>query len=161
MNRFSVDKLNLVLSNDKPGYFWCDTFFDYTTHVNQPTMDFPVVELDAEGNRLPPKAVVRPYVKNDSIVPYRRLYIGLFYTDLGTFPWWIGWRIKKLDKHNLATVVHDYMLQHREEFPEFNRKDIDRIFREALKDLGVPDYECKLLYAGVRIHSWWVEERFL
>ena len=81
-----------------------------------------------------------------------------FSTDLSSEPWWIGWRLDRLE-YSLPALIHDYMLQHRYLFPEFTRKDIDRVYREALLDQGIGETECAIRYAGVRINSWWREER--
>ena len=81
-----------------------------------------------------------------------------FTTDLSSEPWWIGWRLDRLE-YSFPAIIHDYMLQHRDLFPEFTRRDIDRVYREALLDQGIGETECAIRYAGVRINSWWREER--
>ena len=86
------------------------------------------------------------------------IVLGTFHTDLSSEPWWIGWRLDRLE-YGLPALVHDCMLQHRDLFPEFTRRDIDRVYREALLDQGIGETECAIRYAGVRINSWWREER--
>jgi len=88
------------------------------------------------------------------------LYVYPFNTDLASIPWYIQWYLKKRGKWDLPAILHDYMLEHRDEFLLFSRKDIDRVFREACIDQGVSEAECTALYAGVRVNSWWREERF-
>lgn len=129
MKRFSVESVLLRKGTEKK--FWLEEGFDYRTNIG----------------------------KSGVLERHRAFHIHPFNTDLTSVPWWIQWRLERHGVYDMAAVVHDYLLQHRSEFPELSRKQIDRIFREACLDLGVPEYECKLLYAGVRMYSWWVEER--
>lgn len=83
----------------------------------------------------------------------RSIFVRPFKTDLATIPWYVQWRLKRLGKYNLPAIVHDYLLQHRDLFPELDRLQIDLIFKEAMRDMGVPDFECRWLYRGVRLNS--------
>ena len=107
--------------------------------------DSVIVPLDFE---------IRPYVVGEFITPGTMLQIHPFEsTDLATIPWYLQWLVKKHGKHNLPTVLHDYLLQHRDLFPELTRKQIDQIFREAMIDKGVPERDCRVIYNGVRCYA--------
>lgn len=68
-------------------------------------------------------------------------------TDFASVPWYVRWIIPKVGKYNLATIIHDYLYQH----AKFNKKIADRVFREAMKVLGVGRVRRNLMYAAVRI----------
>ena len=115
------------------------------------------------GSEYADLAVGFEYTSNIGLPEYSTITLKIepFRTDLATLPWWVTWWLKKLGKHNLPSIVHDYMLQHRELFPDYTRKMIDQVWREALIDQGVSKRKCQALCKGVRLNSWWREERFL
>ena len=139
MKRFSTDTLKLEKTTSN--YFDLVEGFRYLTDVHQGLFKESTLGLPNE-----------PFSVWIDIQPFK--------TDLTSVPWYIQWRLKKYGVYDFAAVVHDYILQHRELFPELTRKQIDMIFREAMIDLGVPERECQLMYYGVRLNSWWKEERF-
>jgi hypothetical protein len=75
-----------------------------------------------------------------------------FVTDFASIPTRTlrGW-LPPTGPYGPAAVIHDYLYQ----FPvELSRGDCDRIFNEAMKDLKVPGFTRRLVYAGVRAGGW-------
>lgn len=86
-----------------------------------------------------------------------QIEIKPFKTDLSSHPWWTNWMIPARGKFNLPSIVHDYLLQHPEKFPTMTREQKDLVFVEALEDVGVKRWRCRLMYAGVRVNSFYRE----
>ena len=151
MKRFSTDTLKLEKTTSN--YFDLVEGFAYWTAV----AEIPALEgCDYWDHVVESKFELSDWHFNQC----SPIVIQPFKTDLASVPWWVQWRLKKYGVYDFAAVVHDYILQHREGFPKISRKEIDMIFREAMIDLGVPERECRLMYYGVRLNSWWKEERF-
>ena len=130
-SRFSVEELRVSIG--KGTHFELLEEFTYTTSVTSPL----------EG----------PSSSSAT------LYIRPFGTDFASIPVLVQLRFDKYGKHNLPAVVHDYLLQHRGEYPWLSRRSIDKIFREAMQDQGVNRFDCAWMYAGVRFKSFLKEGR--
>lgn len=88
-----------------------------------------------------------------------------FVTDFASIPWWARWVLSPTGKHNRAAVLHDYLYRIavgriesttdpaavRDDLPAWlSRRDADRIFLRALRELGVPEWQARTMYLGVR-----------
>lgn len=88
-----------------------------------------------------------------------------FRTDFASIPRWAQPLLSRTGKHNRAAVLHDYL--HRvavhlipsttdpadayDDLPMWlPRIDADRIFLRALRELKVPEWQARAMYAGVR-----------
>jgi hypothetical protein len=74
------------------------------------------------------------------------------YTDFASIPRGLRWLIPRVGDHGKAAVVHDYLCD------QCNRgigtrKRADRIFIEAMEELGVGWLKRRIMYAGVRAYS--------
>jgi len=50
----------------------------------------------------------------------------------------------------LAAFLHDYLYSHTQK----SKEECDGLFLEAMEDLGVPEYEAKIIYDGVYFFGW-------
>jgi len=75
-----------------------------------------------------------------------------FETDFASVPRLCRLIIPKLGKYTKAAVVHDAIYQG--ETATFTRAEADRIFRDAMADLGVAKWKRVLMYWAVRIGGW-------
>jgi len=82
------------------------------------------------------------------------LAIEPFYTDLTSTKWWFSWKIGKV-QYALSAVLHDYLQYRRtlEGDAYYTWRQIDQMYREALIDQGIPEFECRLRYYGVRANT--------
>lgn len=71
-----------------------------------------------------------------------------FVTDLASIPRIFRGLLPQNDRHRLAAVVHDYLCRQAQSRKERARGD--RIFREAMFDLGVPGWKRWVMWAAVR-----------
>lgn len=71
-----------------------------------------------------------------------------FRTDLASIPRLFRGLLPQNDKHRLAAVVHDWLCRTAHSRKERARGD--RIFREAMKDLGVPAWKRWVMWGAVR-----------
>lgn len=74
-----------------------------------------------------------------------------FVTDFVSRPWWGGWLFSSFDGCAKAAVVHDALITLRPRTR--SRREIDRIFREALGVLGAPAWKRWLMWAAVRVQA--------
>lgn len=70
-----------------------------------------------------------------------------FRTDLASVPIPARWLIPKSGRYNQAAVLHDYLYT----IQDRPRKEVDRIFLEAMGVLGVPKWKRWVMYRAVRI----------
>lgn len=84
-----------------------------------------------------------------------------FVTDFASIPRIFRIIIPKLGKWNKAAVVHDYLYQHHGKHCRgwailfyMTRRKADIIFHDAMKDLGVKEWERTLMYWAVRLGGW-------
>lgn len=73
-----------------------------------------------------------------------------FKTDLASIPRFF-WRVlPPVGRYDKAAVVHDYLYQ----FNGVTRKQADDVLLEGMRVLGVPGWQCNVIYAGVRVGGW-------
>lgn len=72
-----------------------------------------------------------------------------YLTDWATIPRAFAGVIPKSGQHNPATVIHDRLCQEAAA-GRFHRRDADRIFYEALRDLEVLPTRAAIMWAGTR-----------
>ncbi len=73
-----------------------------------------------------------------------------FETDLASIPR-IFWSIlPPAGQYAPAAIVHDYIYVYQTR----TRAEADKIFREAMKQLGVPWHRRNLMYSAVRVGGW-------
>jgi hypothetical protein len=74
------------------------------------------------------------------------------YTDFASIPRGLRWLIPRVGDHGKAAVVHDYLCD------QYNvgigtRRRADRIFLEAMVELGVGRLKRRIMYSAVRAYS--------
>jgi hypothetical protein len=79
-----------------------------------------------------------------------RVPIG-FTTDLASVPQLFQNLFPKDGKYKDAAVVHDYLYSTQGLYGKFTRKQSDKIFSQAMKDLGVSWWRRSMIYRAVRI----------
>lgn len=70
-----------------------------------------------------------------------------FETDLASIPRALQWLFPPDGAYTKAAVLHDYLYR----CGLFSRAQADAIFREAMQVLGVPAWQCWLIYRAVRV----------
>jgi hypothetical protein len=71
-----------------------------------------------------------------------------FITDLASVPRFLWNIFPPFGKYTKAAVLHDYLYQNHS---GFTRKEVDKIFKEAMKVSGVNFFIRNLFYLGVRV----------
>ena len=81
-----------------------------------------------------------------------------FRTDFCSSPWWMRWAVSNFDGLAKAAVVHDWLWS---EAPPARRprREIDRIYREALAVLGASLPRRWIMWAGVRFQAFLTGDR--
>lgn len=80
-----------------------------------------------------------------------------FVTDFASIPRLARLIIPKLGRHNKAAVIHDAIYQgalakpYNVQYGGFTRRVADKIFLNAMQDLGVPKWKRTLMYWAVRL----------
>lgn len=72
-----------------------------------------------------------------------------FTTDFASVPRLPGAYLLTGNRAHRAATVHDYLLEH----SDIRRDIIDRVFREAMLDCGIPIAIVTEMYAGVAAHT--------
>ncbi len=85
-------------------------------------------------------------------------------TDLASVPWPLRWFASGYGRHTAAALLHDHLVDSGARLaPPVSRKSADRIFLEALEDLGVPLVRRRLMWAavtlGTRFSQPWLRGR--
>lgn len=65
--------------------------------------------------------------------------------------------LPKLDIHRPAAIIHDYLYQRTGKLPDgrnFDRKQCDEVFLEAMTVLGVPTWKRQAMYWAVRLFGF-------
>lgn len=84
-----------------------------------------------------------------------------FVTDFASIPSFVTWLIPRHGQHTLAAIIHDWLIADQDVHPI----QTDRVFRAALRELGVPPVRRSLMWAGVRWGAltngrhadWWAD----
>lgn len=69
-------------------------------------------------------------------------------TDLASIPFFLRWFAAGYGRHTAAALLHD-QLRHTEETPKVSRAESDRIFRAAMRELGVPLVRRLIMWSAV------------
>lgn len=73
-----------------------------------------------------------------------------YITDFATVPRVIWWLVPRYGNYTAATVLHDWMITDLLPTGQITSQRVDRVFREAMKALGVSMPRRWLMWAGVR-----------
>ncbi|MEL7481534.1 MAG: DUF1353 domain-containing protein [Pseudomonadota bacterium] len=73
-----------------------------------------------------------------------------FETDFASIPPWARWLISPFGRHSEAAVVHDWLYALGPTRDRRRRKEADRIFRRALRDVGIGFLLRNIMYRAVR-----------
>lgn len=73
-----------------------------------------------------------------------------YVTDFATVPRIIWWLVPTYGNYTAATVLHDWMITDLLPTGQITSQRVDRVFREAMKALGVSMPRRWLMWAGVR-----------
>lgn len=74
-----------------------------------------------------------------------------FETDFASIPQGFRWLVTGHDNTRKPAVVHDFLCRAAQNSKE--RKQADKIFKEAMKEAGVPWWKRQLCYSAVRVFS--------
>lgn len=79
-----------------------------------------------------------------------------FVTDLASIPKWVPrWICDPNGRHRPAAIVHDYLVR----LTGFDRPTADKVFLEAMKNLEEQPWRAYLMYAAVRMLTYWLSRR--
>lgn len=67
-------------------------------------------------------------------------------TDFASIPWFLWSILPPTGRYGKAAVIHDYLYEYRLR----PRKEADKIFLNAMKELGVPGWKRNIMYCAVR-----------
>jgi hypothetical protein len=87
--------------------------------------------------------------------------IKCFRTDLASIPSFFAWLVPGLGRHLPAVLLHDGLVlrpgeKKTHEGPDVSRSQADRIFRDAMRDLGTPRLRRWLIWTAVTLATVWV-----
>ena len=119
----------------------------------------------------------RPYVVNgdmvrgkvvlDGSIVWRDVKADKDYTvpsgfvfDLASLPWWTGWALTKLGKHQRAAALHDWLYMNRIN----SKRWADEQFRLAMIHDGVKPWRVWMAWSGVAVGgwpAWWSEDEII
>lgn len=85
-------------------------------------------------------------------------------TDWTSAPRWAWWLIPAFDKAAEASALHDHLLTLRGVIQnglqvEVTRAEVDRLYREALRPLGISQWRRNLHWVAVRFQAWVTGDR--
>jgi len=81
-----------------------------------------------------------------------------FQTDLASIPRSLWTILPPVGKYDAAAVVHDFLYQ--QPPAGCSRDDADAVLDEAMIVCGVPTWQRRLIYVGVRVGGWVVWRRY-
>lgn len=70
--------------------------------------------------------------------------------DLASLPWWIGWALTKLGKHQRAACLHDWFYDNRTN----SKTWADKQFRQAMELDGLETWRTWMAWSGVAAGGW-------
>ncbi len=73
-----------------------------------------------------------------------------YVTDFASVPRVVWWLVPRYGKYTAATVLHDWLITDLLPTGHISSREVDRVFRTAMKDLGVSFARRWLMWAGVR-----------
>lgn len=74
-----------------------------------------------------------------------------YVTDFASVPKVTAWLIPSSGEYNAAAIVHDWLITDVLPTGAVTSREVDRVFREAMKALGVKTARRWLMWAGVRL----------
>lgn len=74
-----------------------------------------------------------------------------YVTDFASVPRLTSWLIPSSGEYNAAAIVHDWLITDVLPTGAVTSREVDRTFREAMRDLGVSLPRRWLMWAGVRL----------
>lgn len=74
-----------------------------------------------------------------------------FETDFASVPWGLWNLFPPLGRWARAAIVHDWLYATGGEGGRYSRKQADRIFKEAMKVVGVAGWQREAMYQAVRL----------
>lgn len=97
--------------------------------------------------------VVEPVRVRCPLNDYGRFVIHAGYTtDFASVPQLFWWLVPPHGRTANACVVHDYLYEHKP--VKASRKEVDRFWRELLRESGVKPWQVWLMYGYVRAFGW-------
>lgn len=108
--------------------------------------------LDGQRNRRVTARLIQDFSYRSGSAQGEAVWVPAgFVTDFTSVPWGL-WNLEPpLGDAGKAAVVHDYLYASCGLGGRYSRAQADRIFREALGELGVPWWKRTLLWAAVRL----------
>ncbi len=94
-----------------------------------------------------------------------RIYEGME-TDFASIPRVFVWFLPRYGRYTKAAIVHDYLWRERAAPGKMDWIDADGVFRQAMRELGVPFLRRWIMWAAVRwaalvrprgLRRWWRE----
>ena len=73
-----------------------------------------------------------------------------YLTDFASVPRVAVWLIPRFGDYTAAAIVHDWLITDVLPTGEIDSREVDRVFREVMHELGVPAPRRWLMWAGVR-----------
>lgn len=73
-----------------------------------------------------------------------------YVTDFASVPRVTAWLIPRTGDYSPAAIVHDYLITDILPAGHITSAEVDRVFREVMRELGVPGPRRWLMWAGVR-----------
>ena len=74
-------------------------------------------------------------------------------SDLASVPFFLWWFIASYGHQTAPALLHDHLLRSRPDFRA--RREIDRVFRVALDEVGVGFFRCWIMWAAVSLLTIW------
>ncbi|MEO0983819.1 MAG: DUF1353 domain-containing protein [Pseudomonadota bacterium] len=105
-----------------------------------------MADMEKKGRTL--AVVVRPYGYVHDVLESRIEIPTGFVTDFASIPSGLHWLIHPFGRHAPAAVIHDFLYAIGD---KGKRRFADKIFRDAMKDSGVPYLRRSVMYRMVRL----------
>jgi hypothetical protein len=106
-----------------------------------------LADMERKGRTL--AVVTRPYAFEHDILKNQRVEIPEgFVTDFASIPRFLWFMVPPFGRHAPAAVIHDYLYASGQPGA---RRYADFLFREAMKESGVPAWRRNLMYMAVRL----------
>jgi hypothetical protein len=106
-----------------------------------------LADMEKKGRTL--AVVTRPYAFEHPILKDQRIEIPEgFVTDFASIPRFLWFMVPPFGRHAPAAVIHDFLYASGQSGA---RKYADFLFREAMKELGVPLLRRSMMYMAVRL----------
>jgi len=108
------------------------------------TKDITVTVVDDVNWRLEKDVIFK-----DKDVEFR-VPVG-YVTDFASVPRATSWLYPRTGAYSAAAIIHDWLITDMLPTGHIESAQVDRVFREAMKELGVPLARIWVMWAGVRL----------